>query len=75
MPRNMEELDQALLLKIIGEGQKSTEKIRKEYLEQAERDSLSHKVVKRALDELEEEGVVSSSQPEDVKLILWSDNR
>jgi len=71
MPRNQDELDHDLLTEIIGEDQKSTEKIRKEYLEETDRDSLSHKVVKRALDELEEEDVVSSSQPEDVKLILW----
>lgn len=71
MPREQDELDHDLLQEILGDGQKSTEKIRKEYLEQSDRDSLAHKVVKRALESMEEEGVVQHTQPEDVKLILW----
>lgn len=71
MPREQDELDHEILSEILGEGQKSTEKIRKEYLERSDKDSLSHKVVKRSLEEMEEEGLVESTQPEDVKLILW----
>lgn len=71
MPREQDELDHELLGDIIGEGQKSTEKIRKQYIKQSEKDSLSHKVVKRALESMEENGEVESTQPEDVKLILW----
>ena len=71
MPREQEELNHDLLQEILGEGQKSTEKIRKEYLEKSERDSLAHKLVKRALESMESDGKVVSTQPEDVKLILW----
>lgn len=72
MPREQDELDHGLLADIIGDEEKSTEKIRKEYLEESDRDSLAHKVVKRALETMEEEDQVESKQPEGVKLILWS---
>lgn len=71
MPREQDELDHDLLREILEDGQKSTEKIRKEYLEESDRDSLAHKVVKRALESMEEDDVVEHTQPEDVKLILW----
>ena len=71
MPREQDELNHDLLQEIIGEGQKSTEKIRKEYLSESDRDSLAHKVVKRSLESMESDGKVVSTQPEDVKLILW----
>jgi len=71
MPRRQDRLDHDRLTDIIGDEEKSTEKIRKQYLDATDRDSLSHKVVKRALDQLEDDGVVDSSRPEDVKLILW----
>jgi len=74
MPREQDKLDHNLLQEIVGEGQKSTEKIRKEYLNESDRDSLAHKVVKRALESMEEEGRLRSTQPEDVKLILWRRN-
>ena len=72
MPREQDELDHSLLADIIGEGEKSTEKIRKEYIRESDQDSLAHKVVKRALETMEEENKVESKQVEDVKLILWS---
>jgi len=71
MPREQDELNHDLLLEILGEGQKSTEKIRKEYLQESDRDSLAHKVVKRALESMVSDEKVVSHQPEDVKLILW----
>lgn len=72
MPREQDTLDHGLLHEMISEGEKSTEKIRKQYLEESDRESLAHKVVKRALESMEEEGLVQSKQPEGVKLILWS---
>lgn len=70
MPWEEEELDEDLLVDII-DGQSSTEEIRKNYLEESDRDSLSHKVTKRNLEALEEEGTVESSEPSNAKLILW----
>lgn len=71
MPWEEDELDEELLVEII-EGQSSTEEIRKKYLKQSDRDSLSHKVTKRNLESLEDQSRVESSRPSNAKLILWS---
>lgn len=70
MPWEEDELDEELLVEVI-DGQSSTEEIRKKYLKQSDRDSLSHKVAKRNLEALEEDGRVESSRPSSAKLILW----
>lgn len=71
MPWEEDKLDEDLLVDIIGDDQSSTEEIRKKYLEESDRDSLSHKVAKRNLESLEDEGQVESSRPSSAKLILW----
>lgn len=70
MPWEEEQLDEDVLVEIIEESQMSTEEIRKTYLERSDRDSLSHKVTKRNLESLEEDGRVSSSRPSN-SIILW----